>query len=151
MDTTAKLYPPQDPIDLGDYFLRHLSAMTVEGLRSKADIAEQLAWRDRAIDRLREDAEKYRALSTPEIRDFIVAVEREALHQRERWGANGDEGKTPPDWFWLVGYLAGKALHKPEKRLHHIITAAAALMNWHAAEVGTYTQMRPGRPEEQQT
>jgi hypothetical protein len=93
------------------------------------------------------DAAKYRALNTPEIAEFLVAIEREALHQRERWGVESDGGKTDADWFWLIGYLAGKAIRpdgSTEKRLHHIITTAAACMNWHAARVGTYTAMRPG-------
>ncbi|MCQ4438569.1 hypothetical protein NO135_26530, partial [Clostridioides difficile] len=59
-----------------------------------------------------------------------------------------DEGKSPADWFWLVGYLAGKALHahaagNAEKTEHHIITTAAACANWHQASLGN-TDMRPG-------
>ena len=82
-------------------------------------------------------------LNTPEVLDFLKAVPIEAAHQRERWGTDHDAGKTDADWFWLVGYLAGKALHKPEKRLHHLITAAAALANWHLYALGK-TNMRPG-------
>lgn len=115
-----------------------------------------------------EDGEKYRQLNTPEIQHFLHGVEREALHQRQRWAATGDAGKTDADWFWLLGFLGGKALHagtsaailalhgqntaeQDNKRLHHIITTAAACLNWHAARVGTYTDMRPGiaAPEEQ--
>ena len=83
------------------------------------------------LDRLRS------LLNTPEIHDFAKAVVLGALHQRERWGSDHDAGKTDADWFWLIGYLAGKALHNPdgdrEKRLHRIITIAAAACNWHAA------------------
>ena len=82
-------------------------------------------------------------LNTPEILDFAKAVNLEAAHQRERWGTDHDGGKEDADWFWLVGYLAGKALHVPEKRLHHLITAAAALANWHLYTLGK-TNMRPG-------
>ena len=44
--------------------------------------------------------------------------------------------KTPEDWFWLIGYLVGKAIRPddPGKRLHHIITTAAACLNWHRHE-----------------
>ncbi|MPS27597.1 MAG: hypothetical protein E2576_11190 [Alcaligenaceae bacterium] len=93
------------------------------------------------------DAAKYRALHTPEIANFLSGVENEALHQRERWCTSGDAGKSDADWFWLIGYLAGKAIRPDasvEKRLHHIITTAAACLNWHAARVGTYLDMRPG-------
>jgi hypothetical protein len=51
--SNAKLYPPQDPIELGAHYTRHIEAMTAEGLHSKADIAEQLAWRDLEIENLR--------------------------------------------------------------------------------------------------
>jgi len=38
--------------EAGDYYSRHIHAMTKEGLCSKSDIAAELAWRDRAIDEL---------------------------------------------------------------------------------------------------
>jgi TnpA family transposase len=75
-------------------------------------------------------------------------VRNEALHQRERWGVDQDGGKADADWFWLLGYLAGKALHDVNgKRLHHIITSGAALLNWHAHAIGAYARMRPGIEE----
>lgn len=99
-----------------------------------------------------EKAAKYDAINTPELFDFVSAVTNEALHQREKWGVDIDGGKTDADWFWLIGYLAGKALHNPAKddmepvsaRLHRIITVAAAAANWHAMALGTYRRMRPG-------
>lgn len=36
---------------------------------------------------------------TPETEDFFKGVPLEAAHQRERWGAEHDSGKTPADWF----------------------------------------------------
>lgn len=51
------------------------------------------------------------ALNTPEVEDFDAAIPLEAAHQVQRWSAEHDAGKTPEDWFWLIGYLAGKALH----------------------------------------
>jgi hypothetical protein len=102
-------------------------------------------------------------INSPHIADFMEAVKLEGLHQRERWAVDHDAGKTDADWFWLIGHLAGKALnagtqaaaalatkdasmeaHYNRKRLHHVITAAAALLNWHAALTGTDTRMRPG-------
>lgn len=87
-------------------------------------------------------------INTPELVDFVKAVPLEAVHQRDRWGSEHDAGKTNADWFWLVGYLAGKALNAlavkdQDKALHHIITTAAACANWHAALLGK-TNMRPG-------
>jgi hypothetical protein len=97
---------------------------------------------------LREKAAAYDRINTPEIDDFLSAVKNEALHQRERWGVDQDGGKEPADWFRLVGYLAGKALHDVKgKRLHHIITTGAALLNWHAHAVGAYARMRPSSDE----
>lgn len=62
---------------------------------------------------------------------FFRAVRLEAAHQRRRWSEAHDAEKTPADWLWTIGALVAKAVHQPEKRLHHIITSAAALANWH--------------------
>lgn len=93
---------------------------------------------------LRRKAAAYDAINTPEIDDFLAGVKNEALYQRELWGIDHDAGKTDADWFWLVGHLASKALLKTDKSLHHIITTAAALLNWHAAKIGAHNAMRPG-------
>jgi hypothetical protein len=78
------------------------------------------------------------ALNTPQTVDFISAVATEAAHQRLRWGAAHDTTKSPTDWFWVIGYLAGKALSASiagdlEKARHHTISTAAALAHWHAS------------------
>jgi len=91
------------------------------------------------------------ALNTPEVEDFAKGVVSEAQHQRERWGSDHDRGKSPLDWFWLVGYLAQKAASAQtdgniEKALHHTISTAAALANWHAAIGGLDSRMTPGAP-----
>lgn len=88
-------------------------------------------------------------LNTPQIHDFAEAVVLEAAHQRELWPDSRDVGKQPSDWFWLVGHLAGKALHaatsgNKDKTAHHTISTAAALANWHAFVTGEYTDFRPG-------
>jgi hypothetical protein len=85
-------------------------------------------------------------INTPQVEAFLKAVELEAAHQVERWGTAHDDGKTDADWFWLLGWLAGKAVHAtdPQKKLHHVITTAAAAMNWHRHLTGENTRMRPG-------
>lgn len=51
---TDKLYDKNRDVQaLGDYWLKHLSAMTEEDLHSKSDIAAELAWRDKQIDELK--------------------------------------------------------------------------------------------------
>ena len=55
--------------------------------------------------------------------------------------ADHDKSKEPAEWFWLVGYLAGKALAAAiggdtTKARHHTISAGAALLNWHASTKG---------------
>lgn len=97
-------------------------------------------------DRLR------RLINTPELVHFLRAVHIEAVHQVERWGEASDRAKRPADWFWLVGYLAGKALHAAiggdlDKARHHCISTAAALYNWHSAISGTSVSMCPGRSD----
>lgn len=88
-------------------------------------------------------------VNTPEVDDWFAGVRIEAVHQVERWGAEHDAGKTPFDWFWLIGYLAQKAADAHvrgdlDKAKHHTISSAAALLNWHAAITGRSNAMRPG-------
>lgn len=45
-------YPKLKPWELEPYFSQHMMSMTEENLDSKADIAEQLAWRDMRIESL---------------------------------------------------------------------------------------------------
>ncbi len=95
------------------------------------DYATELAAARREIHRLNE------LINTPQVEDFLEAVRIEAAHQRERWSEEHDAHKSPPDWFWTLGFLAGKAIRPGtlhDKRLHHIITSAALLMNWHRWE-----------------
>lgn len=87
-------------------------------------------------------------LNTPEVDDFLDGVRIEAAHQEKRWGSEHDEAKTPGDWFWLIGYLAGKALRAAldgdnEKHMHHCISTGAGLANWHRHAVGK-GRMCPG-------
>ncbi len=93
-------------------------------------------------------------INNPHTQEFIEAVKLEATHQRERWTADHDAGKTPEDWLFLIGYLGTKATQAERygdsaKYLHHIITVAAACLNWHAHATGANTQMRPGIDAEQ--
>lgn len=98
---------------------------------------------------LQEEVKRLTALlNTPETLDFIKGLQLETAHQRERWATSHDAGKAPADWFWLIGYLAQKAMMShlagdTGKALHHTITTAAALANWHAAILGK-NDMRPG-------
>lgn len=119
------------------------AATTYLGPEQQLEIArEELTAANETIGQLR------KALNTPEIRDFAKGVISEAQHQRERWGSDHDAGKQPEDWFWLLGYLGGKCLAAQkagdhEKALHHTISTAAVLANWHASMLGK-TTMRPG-------
>lgn len=80
-------------------------------------------------------------INTPVVDNFLKAVRLEAAHQCERWGVDNDAKKEPQDWFWLLGYLAGKALAAflagdKQKALHHCISSAAVCLNWHAHIAG---------------
>lgn len=90
-------------------------------------VAQQAAAELRRLDGL---------LWSPSIEHFLESVRLEAAHQSERWGEEHDAEKEPEQWYWLLGYLAGKALHAQragdaEKALHHTISSAAALSHWH--------------------
>ena len=47
------LYARRNTAALGEYYVRHIEAVTDENLCEASDIAAELAWRDREIDRLR--------------------------------------------------------------------------------------------------
>lgn len=124
--------------------LRIFDPTRVRGIVEAKDarIAELQAERDRLLA----------LINTPELDHFLRATHIEAVHQVERWGQAGDRAKRPADWFWLVGYLAGKALHaviggNTEKARHHCISTAAALYNWHCAIKGVDVRMCPGRSD----
>lgn len=60
MSKEVKRYAERDAYELdkaGNYYCRHVSAMTGEGLHSKSDIAAELGWRDMQIDALLADNE----------------------------------------------------------------------------------------------
>lgn len=104
---------------------------------------------------LKECYRLWELLNNPHNHDFLIGSVIEAGHQIDRWGTSHDRGKTPADWFWLVGYLAGKALHAQnmgdaDKAKHHTISTAGALSNWHASIAGIDTRMRPGLSDLQQ-
>ena len=88
-------------------------------------------------------------INTPHNEDFVAGVVVEAAYQVKKWGTPHDRGKEPEDWFWLLGYLAGKAVKAQregdrEKALHHTISSAAVLLNWHAHLSGVETTFAPG-------
>lgn len=95
------------------------------------------------------NAELEALLDTPHTSDWFEGVNLEAGHQIKRWGSEHDAGKGPADWFWLIGYLAQKAmgaqmLGDTEKAKHHTISTGAALLNWFRAITGDTNAMRPG-------
>lgn len=64
--------------DLEPYYSRHIGAMTSEQLHDKADIAEQLAWRDQRIAELEEALHESERRSGTELRtitDDLLAIQ----------------------------------------------------------------------------
>jgi hypothetical protein len=112
-------------------------------MKETDETIEQIRKSRRAAE---EERDRIKALiNSPQTANFLEAVQAEAAHQIERWGSAHDRGKSAENWFWLIGYLAGKALRAViegdrDKALHHTISSAAALANWHqaisAAETG---------------
>ncbi|HET6725912.1 MAG TPA: hypothetical protein VFH85_07905 [Gammaproteobacteria bacterium] len=80
----ATQYRERDQIELekaGGYFSRHMSAMTEENLFDKSAIAEELAWRDMEIDRLRVDAAVLRNLAGSAYRSDVIEAELRKARQ----------------------------------------------------------------------
>lgn len=94
---------------------------------------------ERKLEQARSARDQLAALiDSPEIEDFLLGTKLEAAHQKRRWGAAHDRSKSAENWFWLVGYLASKALRAAiagdkTKGRHHCISTAAALYQWHQA------------------
>ncbi|MBD3574619.1 hypothetical protein EJ082_16835, partial [Brevundimonas diminuta] len=90
-------------------------------------------------------------LNSPELHDFARGVVQEAAHQRQRWGTAKDADKSPADWVFLVGHLETRSMMylqagNVDKVLHHTITTAAALANWHTNISGADSSMWPSLP-----
>lgn len=138
-------------IRLLDFFRLHGEKVR-EAIRTsaRADVDDQIAAQAAELAELRAEVERLNGLiNTPHTDEWFEAVRFEAAHQIERWGADHDAGKEPPDWFWLLGYLGGKALRAAldgdiEKAKHHTVSSGAMLLNWFRAMVGDSTAMRPG-------
>jgi hypothetical protein len=115
----------------------------VDSLEGRALAAEERAARLEAL------------INTPELEDFLAGVRLEAAHQVERWGESHDRSKSAENWYWLLGYLAGKALRAAiigdrAKALHHCVSSAAALLNWHRAIAADTSGAGVGRDEDLQ-
>lgn len=107
---------------------------TAGSATSQADAAALATIRAALEDGARLDA----LVNNPQTEDFLFAVRMESVHQVEKLGEAHDRGKSAENWFWLVGYLAGKCLRAAitgdrTKALHHTISTAAACANWHRA------------------
>lgn len=94
-------------------------------------------------------------IDSPITLDFLKGTANEVVHQVVRWGTVHDRAKEPQDWYWLIAYLAGKALRAHidgdvDKALHHTISTAAALGNWHAHIRLGVSEMQLGSTDLQQ-
>lgn len=83
---------------------------------------------------------------------FLEGTRCEIGHQIERWGSVHDRAKQPQDWFWLLGYLGGKAMRAHietdvEKAMHHCISSAAVLGNWYAHIILGDGEFAPGHSD----
>lgn len=101
-------------------------------------------------DKLQAEIDRLHGLiHTPHTADFMTAVPLEAAFQIDHWGVEHDAGKEPQDYFWLLGYLAGKAMRhaidgNTEKALHHTVSSAAVLLNWYRRMKGDDRLFQPG-------
>lgn len=126
-----------------------MSERANEFIRSDLSKAQVNWLRDELQKQQDEVARLKELINRPYIGIWADEIVIEAAHQKERWGAEHDAGKAPEDFFWLVGYLAGKALasHKANdlvKAYHHTVSTAAVLAHWAARINGNDTIYRPG-------
>ena len=107
----STIYPRHRLHTLEPYYSRHVSAMTElpgvqEGLNSKSDIAEQLAWRDQAIAALTAEV-ALRELITddPEV-DKPTELDRLNPYKRG-WVDNPTPAEQPASFIHGVRYYLG--------------------------------------------
>lgn len=110
----------------------------LDRLLSSASCISQKQTADMVLADAKHAHQLHALVNNPHTADFLEAVKLEAAHQRDRFGEAHERGKSAENWFWLVGYLAGKCLRAcitgdTDKALHHTISAAAALANWYEA------------------
>lgn len=115
----------------------------------KAADAKCLEVAMRNVELEQENKRLHALIHTPHTEDWLTAVPLEAAFQIENWGTDHDHGKDPQDWFWLLGFLAGKAVRSHsdgdlEKAKHHTISTAAVLLNWHRRLSGMDFSFTPG-------
>jgi hypothetical protein len=157
--------------DFADFADPGSQASLVAQLRNEANITEEFHPDDSEIDVMRRAADEIERLegalhdermehgllqellSRPEIDDFWEGIVCEAGHQRQRWGEAHDRDKSAENWFWLIGYLSGKALRasiegNKAKAKHHTISTAAALFQWHQAIKADETDRGIGKDED---
>jgi len=79
-DNEPKLYKRRGIVELdkaGEFYMRHVSAMTGEGLHQKSDIAAELGYRDMRIDILEKLLEKESFALVQKMRSMSVTELRE--------------------------------------------------------------------------
>lgn len=123
----------------------NLAGKTISELQEEVDdLCEDTAQAEAACARL------HNLINSPIVDTFMKAVPLEAAHQNLRWGTEHDAGKNSLDWFWTLGYLSQRIVENVkhgniDKALHHCITSAAMLLNWHRhLQNDPICTMRPG-------
>ena len=69
--------------------------------------------------------------------EFWAGVRAELEYQDGYWGPEHDADHDPEDWHWILATLSAKIVRAQadgdtEKALHHTISSAALLHQWHA-------------------
>ncbi len=130
------------PMDVGavmDRAERRLNELCEQLDQEPAEAARQLREARATLNALVMERDRLKTLmNNSQAERFLEATRAEIAHQLQHWSAIHDRAKEPQDWFWLTRYLADKALRAHNDgalalALHHTISSAAALANWHAA------------------
>lgn len=138
---------PPLPIRFSDWPGQWAPCLTPDQAESEVARFERIAQRNaQERDGAQAEVGRLRSLiDQPHAGEFLEAVRLEAAHQVERWGAWHDAGKDHAGWHSLVATLLAKSTQAywagdGDKRTHHLVSAAAALLVWHRHVTGD----RPG-------
>ena len=102
MTQLEKLYAERDASELdeaGNYYIKHVIAMTAEQLHSKSAIAAELAHRDMLIDKLTEELQAAKTLAVPR---WIQVSERLPEYKDGLWSVPVIARSDTGDFFQVI-------------------------------------------------
>jgi hypothetical protein len=144
--SAAKAFRLAEALEAVEAEVARLREALDASLARRLYVEEQARQAEAEVAQLREALEASR-IEHPETGDFLRGALTEAAYQRQR--RPDDAEKSDADWFWVAGFILGKAVHAgPDDphALHHLEAAAGLLANWHHHKAAALAASREDQP-----